>query len=318
MYSPEKQKMFCPYCESVESEELQRSPDGNIRICPDCGGEIPLKEHTAATQCPYCSNYLILDERVEGEYLPGKMIPFKLGKETCKKVLRDKFEKSLFAPTDFLSEVRLNSMQGTYVPFWLYDYDVNAIYEAEGTKVRSWVSGNMSYTETSYYEVRRNIDIGFHDIPVDASVEMPDDVMDLMEPYDYMQMIDFEPRYMSGFYAEKYNMDSEQLKSRANQKMMEDTRALVQAQVSGYSSVRQLRNDIRVKGAGQTYGLLPVWKYLYRYNNQEYPFYVNGQTGKIVGTVPISAGKVWIYTGTLWACLTTILAGLTLCAQLFL
>ncbi len=318
VYSPEKQKMFCPYCESVESEELQRSADGNMHICPDCGGEIPLKEHTAATQCPYCSNYLILDARVEGEYLPGKMIPFKLGKETCKKVLRDKFKKSVFAPEDFLSEVRLNSMQGTYVPFWFFDYDVNVDYQAEGTKVRNWVSGNMSYTETSYYDVRRNMDIDFRDIPVDASVEMPDDVMDLMEPYDYKQLISFEPRYMSGFYAEKYNMGAFQVESRARKKMSDDAGSLVKAQISGYSSVRQQRNDVRVNEDRQTYGLLPVWKYLYRYKDQEYPFYVNGQTGKIVGTVPISSGKVWGYTATLWACLTTILAGLIVWVQLLL
>ena len=56
------------------------------------------------------------------------------------------------------------------------------------------------------------------------------------------------------------------------------------------------------------YGLLPVWKYIYQYKEQEYPFYVNGQTGKIVGTAPISAGKVWGYTITLWGCLTVILA----------
>lgn len=309
VYSPEKHKMFCPYCESEGSEELHRSTGNDMHICPDCGGEIPLKEHTAATQCPYCSNYLILDERVEGEYLPGKMIPFKLGKETCKKTLRDKFEKSVFAPTDFLSEVRLNSMEGTYVPFWFYDYDINVDYQAEGTKVRSWISGNMSYMETSYYDVRRNLDIDFRDIPVDASVEMPDDVMDLMEPYDYKQMIAFEPQYMSGFYAEKYNMSAEQIEDRARQKMVEDAGALMQMQVTGYDSVRQISNDVRVQDAGHTYGLLPVWKYRYRYKNKEYPFYVNGQTGKVVGTVPVSVGKLCVYTGTLWACLMAILTG---------
>lgn len=316
VYSPERQKMFCPYCESEESEELQRSIGGDMHICPDCGGEIPLKEHVAATQCPYCGNYLILDARVEGEYLPKKMIPFKLGKETCKKALRDKFAKSVFAPTDFLSEVRLNGMIGTYVPFWLYDYDINVDYQAEGTKVKSWTSGNMCYTETSFFDVRRNLDIDFRDIPVDASVDMPDDVMDLMEPYDYKQMILFEPRYMSGFYAEKYNMNAAELESRARTKMTKDADVLTKAQVSGYSSVRQLRNDVRVKDDRQTYGLLPVWKYLYRYQDKEYPFYVNGQTGKIVGIVPISSRKLLAYTGTLWACLAAILTGVCMLAQL--
>lgn len=316
VYSPEKHKMLCPFCESEESQEVQIS-SGAISICPDCGGEVPVKEHTAAIQCPYCSNYLILDERVEGKYLPKMMIPFQIGKEACKQMLRDKFRKKVFAPTDFLSEVRLNSMEGDYVPFWFYDYDVSADYQGEGTKVRSWTSGNMRYTETSYYDVRRNVDVSFRNIPVDASVQMPDDVMDLMEPYDYGQLMDFDPKYMSGFCAEKYNVEAGAVENRAKQKMTEDTVTLVREQVSGYSNVRQKRNDIQVRGAWQYYGLLPVWKYLYQYHNVEYPFYVNGQTGKIVGTVPVSAKKVLAYACTLWGCLTVLVGCVSVWALLF-
>lgn len=305
VYSPEKHKMYCPYCESEESQELQKG-NGEMSICPDCGGEVPVKVHTSATQCPYCSNYLILDERVEGAYLPKMLIPFQLGKENCKQLLRDKFKSKVFAPTDFLSEVRLNSMEGTYVPFWFFSYDVNADYQGEGTKVRSWTSGNMRYTETSYYDVRRNLDVCFQDIPADASVDMPDDVMDLMEPYDYKQMMPFDPKYLSGFVSEKYNMEGPAVQGRARQKMMDDTRELVKGQVSGYNSVRQIRNDVNIQRAEEKYGLLPVWKYIYQYKGEQYPFYVNGQTGKIVGTVPLSAKKVWAYAGTIWGCLTVI------------
>lgn len=316
VYSPERHKMFCPYCESEESQEVKTSDGGEIQICPDCGGEIPLKEHTSATQCPYCNNFLILDERMAGEYLPKVVIPFQLGKDTCKNSLREKFRKNVFIPTDFLSEARLDSLEGDYVPFWLYDYDINVDYQAEGTKVRSWTSGNMSYTETSYYDVRRNLDIAFQDIPVDASVQMPDDVMDLMEPYDYKQMIPFDPKYLSGFRAERYNMSAVQAENRAKHKMTEDTNVLVKAQVSGYSSVRTQRNDVRIQNAKQTFGLLPVWRYLYRYAGREYPFYVNGQTGKIVGIPPVSGKKVLAYAGTLWACLMMILGNMMLWAVL--
>lgn len=31
---------------------------------------------------------------------------------------------------------------------------------------------------------------------------------------------------------------------------------------------------------------------------EEYPFYVNGQTGKLVGTAPISKAKVWACRNT--------------------
>ncbi|MCM1326057.1 MAG: hypothetical protein NC094_08580 [Bacteroidales bacterium] len=304
VYSPEKHKMYCPFCESESSEERKDFTEGDIKICPNCGGEVPVSEHTSATQCPYCDNYLILNPRVEGEYEPQIMIPFQLGKESCKQSIREKFKSQIFAPTDFLSEVRLNSMQGIYVPFWFYDYAVNCDFQGEGTKVHSWSSGDMRYTETSYYNVVRNMDIIFQKIPVDASIEMPDGIMDLMEPYQYQQLEAFKPEYMSGFYAEKYNMTADNVEERARKKMDEDARAMLRSSYPGYASVRPLRQNIQVRDSHIQYGLLPVWKYNYHYKDKDYPFYVNGQTGKIVGTAPFSKAKVWAYSGTLWACLT--------------
>ena len=83
---------------------------------------------------------------------------------------------------------------------------------------------------------------------------------------------------------------------------------LLRESYAGYNTVRTVREDISVKDSRASYGLLPVWKYIYRYKEQDYPFYVNGQTGKIVGTAPFSRAKFLAYTGTLWACLTAALA----------
>lgn len=307
VYSPERHSMFCPYCESVKSDERRDFPGSEISVCPNCGGEIPIEEHTSAAQCPYCDNYMIFNERVEGEYTPKKIIPFQMGKETCKKSLREKFKNCTFAPTDFLSEAKLNRMQGYYVPFWFYSYDTNCRYDGEGTKVRSWTSGNTQYTETSYYRIQRNLDIGFQDIPVDASVQMPDEVMDLIAPFQYGQMEDFKPEYMSGFYGEKYNMTADLVESRAKNHMKADAEKLLNESISGYATVSPGQRDVQVKNSVAEYGLIPLWKYDYQYNGQMYPFYVNGQTGKIVGMPPISKKKVWGYTGTLWGCLTVIL-----------
>lgn len=307
VYSPEKHGMYCPFCDSEGSAERTDESLGAITICPNCGGEITLGTYTSATRCPSCDCYLILNERVEGDYAPTMIIPFQLGKETCKQSLKERFKKCRFAPTDFLSEARLNEMQGVYVPYWLYDYDTHWDFKAEGTKIRNWTSGNTAYTETSIYDVQRDMDIQFQRIPVDASIQMPDDVMDLVEPFDYGQMQEFNPEYMSGFYAEKYNMLCNEVEERAKKKMSDDAEQLLKNSYSEYNSVNVLHHDLQVKGSQADFGLLPVWRYLYKYRDQEYPFYVNGQTGKIVGNPPISNKKVKAYSGTLWACLTAVL-----------
>ena len=306
VYNPEKHSMYCPFCDSENSEERTDESLGELTICPNCGGEVKLQDHTSATQCPSCDCYLILNQRVEGEYAPKTIIPFQLGKETCKRSLRDKFKKFLFAPTDFLSEARLNEMQGVYVPFWFYDYDVHWDFRAEGTKVRSWTSGDTQYTETSYYDIVRDMDIQFQKIPVDASIQMPDDVMDLVEPFNYAQLIEFTPKYMSGFYAEKYNMSADVVESRARKKMTDDADQLLKDTYNGYSSIKVQQRNLQQRNSRFDYGLLPVWKYIYTYKEKEYPFYMNGQTGKIVGNPPISYKKLWAYTGTLWACLMAV------------
>ena len=309
VYSPEKKKMVCPFCDG-EGDYARKDKETTygLEVCPECGGTIPVEEYDSAMKCPYCDNSVIFNERVEGEYLPKFIIPFQLGKDHVKGLIRDKFKKFTFAPSDFLSEVRLDSMKGIYVPFWFYDYKTNAVFEGEGTKVRSWVSGSYRYTETSYYAVVRDMDIPFEKLPADASIKMPDAIMDLMEPYDYSQLKDFEPEYLSGFNAEFYNMPSEEIEGRARKKMEDDANAILRGSISGYNSVIKNSQSIRVLDRKTDYGLMPVWNYVYQYKNQDYPFYVNGETGKIIGTAPLSKGKVWAYTLTLWFLLTAILA----------
>ncbi len=316
IYSPEHKGMFCPYCDSEKSEERKHDLY-NITSCPDCGGELEIGEHTSALQCPYCNNYIILNERVEGEYLPNKLIPFKFSKEMTKKLLKDRFKKCIFAPTDFLSEARLNSMHGEYVPFWMYNYNTHCEYRGEGTKVRTWTTGDLQHTETSYYDVERNMDITYQDIPVDACVGMPDNIMDLMEPYNYAELTDFAPEYMSGFDGEKYNMPSDLVENRARTKMQSSAETVLRQSISGYATLHQHHKSITPANTGTQYCLLPVWRYIYTYNDQQYPFYVNGQTGKVVGKVPISSKKVFAYGATLWGCLVGIilLAGV-ICAGL--
>lgn len=306
IYSPEHKGMYCPYCDS-EHSEVRRDAGGRMEICPNCGGDVPVEENTSSVQCPYCDNYIILNQRIEGEFAPDLIIPFSFSREMVKKQLRDRFSRCVFAPVDFLSEARLNKMEGEYVPFWLYDYHANCRYRGEGRRIRCWTNGEIEYTETSVYDIYREMDIPFEKIPADASVKMPDDIMNLMEPYQYDGLQPFSPEYMSGFQGEKYNMPAEMTESRAKIKMETDAMNLLRQTVSGYGSVSDRQKDVRVVDRRISYGLLPVWRYQYKYRDKDYPFYINGQTAKIVGKIPISTAKVWAYGLTLWACVTALM-----------
>ncbi len=51
---------------------------------------------------------------------------------------------------------------------------------------------------------------------------------------------------------------------------------------------------------------MPVWQYLYRYKGEVYQYHVNGQTGKVIGTTPVSMGKVLGYSASVFAVVTAV------------
>lgn len=290
VYAPKKKAMFCPACDSVDSHK--QVSEESMSNCPTCGGVLTIEQFDSSTKCPYCDNYLIFEERVTGEYKPAHIIPFKLDQEDAVNAMDEAFSKRLFAPASFLDEKTLQALKGHYVPFYLYDYEVNAQMSGQGTKVRSWRSGNYTYTETSYYEVVRRIRAEYENIPVDASIKMPDEIMDLLEPFDYKDFKEFQPTFMSGFFGEIYNNVASFFEERAKKKVKSSVETIMSESVTGYSTFRKEFTDIKEGEGKSEYVLLPVWKYTYAYGGKDYDYYVNGQNGKVVGTTPISAKKV--------------------------
>ena len=57
--------------------------------CPSCGAEIVTDATTAATFCYYCHNPVVLGKRLEGTYLPNKIIPFEISREEAEKKFLD-------------------------------------------------------------------------------------------------------------------------------------------------------------------------------------------------------------------------------------
>ncbi|MCM1038107.1 MAG: hypothetical protein NC314_08685 [Roseburia sp.] len=293
VYEPGRKKMYCPHCESIDSED--KLEGSSVTQCENCGAPVNISQYTSSGRCEHCGSYIVFDERVEGEYEPQLILPFAVNKDMAAQLLHQEFKKKTFLPSGFLSEKSLEKMEGIYVPFWLYDYQVRYDFVGQGTKVRSWVSGDTEYVETSYYDVIRKMEADFDRVPVDASIAMNDGEMDLMEPYAYKELIGFDPKYMSGFFGEVYNQGAQELEERAKIKVRESSENLMQQSLNGYSSMKPVSRNLNMDRNGLTYALMPVWTYLYQYRGETWRFHVNGQTGKVVGKTPVSRAKLLSY-----------------------
>ena len=290
--------MYCPHCEGEESQE--KLAGVGLCQCGNCGAPMDVPEYTSAMKCESCGSYHVFEERISGEYTPHLILPFEISKKQAVDILKKEFGKRIFTPSTFLSHASIERMEGSYVPFFLYDFHADARYSAQGTKVRSWSSGDYRYTETSYFAIERDMDVDFDNIPVDASLRLEDSTMDLLEPYNYQALEAFQDKYMSGFEGEVYSDSASAMQDRAEAKARKDTHALIRDSVSGYATVTQESEHIDLRQKSCEYALLPVWIYDFQYQGETYRFHVNGQTGKVIGKTPVAHKKVVGYSATVF------------------
>ena len=62
--------------------------------------------------------------------------------------------------------------------------------------------------------------------------------------------------------------------------------------IRGYNSVTIDNSDVNINSGEVEYALLPVWMLNIKFKEKMYTFAMNGQTKKVVGTVPMDSGKV--------------------------
>ncbi len=276
--------------ENANDETLENM---NIYTCPSCGAEIVADENTAATQCHYCGNQTILPQKLTGAYKPDYVIPFKIEKEDAKKALKGFYKGKFLLPKLFKDENRIDKITGVYVPFWLFDCDVSADVRYDATRINTWSDKNFNYSKTDHYLVHRVGDICFEKIPVDGSSKMEDSYMDSIEPFEYGGLEQFKTAYLSGYLADKYDVGSKESTERANLRISESVKEAFAQTVTGYTSVTPKSCSVKTTGGKVKYALLPVWLLNTKYKDKMYTFALNGQTGKMVGELPIDRAKFW-------------------------
>lgn len=322
-FDSSSQNMKCPYCGTefdvdtlkAYDEELNAQPAENmawdctagaewqegeadglrIYTCNSCGGEIVADETTAASECPFCGNPVVMTGQFAGNLKPDLVIPFKIDKQTAIATLQNHYKGKVLLPKVFKDQNHIREVKGIYVPVWLFDTDADAHVRYKATKVRTWSDSEYNYTETSHYAVVRAGGIGFENVPVDGSTKMDDTLMESIEPFNMSDAVDFQTAYLSGFFADKYDVDAETSITRANERIKRSTEDAFAATVQGYTSVIPTSSSVNLQNGRTRYALYPVWILNTQWNGQKFTFGINGQTGKIAGDLPMDKGKFWVW-----------------------
>lgn len=339
------QKMKCPYCDTEFEMDVLKGYDAELQdeeadnmdwettaggeweeeetdglrtyVCKSCGGEIVGDANTAATSCPFCDNPIVMMGQFSGTLKPDLVIPFKLDKKAAKEGLVKHLTGKRLLPKIFKDQNHIDEIKGVYVPFWLFDTDVDAKVRYKATKVRTWSDSNYNYTKTSYFMVHRGGSIGFEDVPVDGSTKMADDLMESIEPFNCAEAVDFQTAYLAGYLADKYDVTAEESIDRANERVKKSTEQAFAETVIGYETVTAENTSVQFHGGKARYALYPVWLLNTTWNGNRYTFAMNGQTGKFVGDLPVDKAAATRWTFILAAVFTAVTYGAATLLHLF-
>lgn len=285
---------------AAQAEESRRASDSgwgaeaeHMRsyLCPSCGAELLCDETTAATSCPYCGNPSVVPGQFRGTKRPDHVIPFGIRREQAVEALKRHYKGKLLLPGAFAKENHLQEIKGVYVPFWLYSGKADVSASFEMTRSHTHTTPNERIVTTEHYRAERAGTVAFEGVPVDGSSKMPDALMDAIEPFDYSGMKPFALGYLPGFLADKYDVDEQACAARAEERCRNSAVQAMEESVTGYETCRCVHSSVELQREKVEYALLPVWLLSTRWKDKNYLFAMNGQTGRFVGDLPISAGK---------------------------
>lgn len=336
-FEPSDQKFHCPYCLSIftadELDEFERkqkearmvdATDDNpaakedaavgemeLYSCPNCGAQIVTDATTAATYCYYCHNPVVLEGRLSGKFLPDKVLPFTINKEDATKQFLAWSQKKWFVPKAFFNEDQVEKLTGVYFPYWNTNAEAEGGINGMGTSLRVWIIGDIEYTETKQYEVRRAGKLRFRNLVKNAlSKNVQQKMVESVQPFHLDQAVSFKDQYLSGFQAEKRDIEYQELQDNIRNELEGYSESLLRGTVGNFSTFTINNSHLEMVAQQKEYLLLPVWLVTYRGDDDKkttYYYAMNGQTGKVSGILPISYGKLALSAFGIFAVIAIIL-----------
>lgn len=324
-FAPGTDVLECPYCgdethipastEGIEEQEYFAAAAADIGEgaeteevtsvrCQSCAALVEPSPSQEAFPCPYCGSSIVAMAKSQRLIKPKALLPFRIERPKATELFRAWIKKLWFAPDALKKLARLDGrLQGLYAPYWTYDADTASRYTGQRgdnytvTRTRTVTRDGKSVTETYQdTEIRWRSAIGrvsrdFDDMLVVGSESLPRDLAEELEPWDLENLVTYADEYLSGFTAERYQIDVRKGWARAQERMDTVIRKDVKRDIGGdhqrITSLDTRHSDITFKHV-----LLPMWICSYRYKQKIYRFLVNARTGEVQGQRPWSRIKI--------------------------
>ena len=312
-FNPETQKLYCEHCGSTK--ELQNVVDAMekdlvegfveendweedktvVFSCDNCGAKVVMPKGSTASNCPFCGTSHVQESSELAGLKPNAVIPFAISEEQGKEKVKAWAKRKLYAPKKFKKDLQSENFKGVYTPCFTFDSRTTSYYDGVVGDRHTRVVGSGNNRRTETYIVWRRIsgiyNDFFDDILVAAGSKINQQQINKLSPYSTNSSKGYQEEYLLGFMAYKHDQDIKSCWEKAKGTMDNALRKRILSQyhydVLQYLNVSTTHEDVTFK-----YVMLPAYVGNFKFKKKLYNFYVNGETGKITGKTPVSAGKV--------------------------
>jgi DNA-directed RNA polymerase subunit RPC12/RpoP len=334
LYEPKDGFLSCPFCGYKEAiptsadrveersfeqylqirpQQLEQLAANALEVqCQSCGAIVAFTPPEVARQCDFCGSQIVAQAKSADPILaPEGVLPFRITHEQAGAGLRDWLKSRWFAPNALKNFAQPDAISGVYLPFWTYDTHTNSHYSGE--------RGDYYHTTETYYEtddkgnqvertrqvrhtrwspVSGSVARWFDDILVPATLSIPQNRLEALEPWDMAELKSYDPAFLSGFKAQRYQVDLAKGFERAQQVCAAVIQTDVRTDIGGDE---QKIHNVSTHYSGITFKhlLLPVYAGAYRFNQKAFQIVVNGRTGEIHGDRPYSFWKIALFVAAL-------------------
>jgi ribosomal protein S27E len=279
--------------------------------CENCGAETVFSATEMVLECPYCGSQKVVQAppgAADDVVTPDYVIPFSIEKQKSNELFHSWVGGLWFAPNDLKQRADAGSIRGVYLPFWVYDVKTQSYYAGQVGE-----DYQESYTETnaegqtvqkSRTKTKWRHGSGWHnheydDVLVCASKGVERSLVEAIEPWNMKDRQAYSPQFLAGWEAERYKIDEEMAwKDRGRDRVYEMEKSACESKLRReYKAdrVQGLTVDVRYSGLSSKHMLLPCYISAYSYQDKDYKFMINGQTGEVQGERPYSWIKIAIF-----------------------
>jgi ribosomal protein S27E len=273
--------------------------------CDGCGSVVVFEPPEVAGACSFCGAMIVAQAKAADPMIaPDAVLPVKVTKEAAQTEVRQWIATRWFAPNALQKMAQQEGIAGVYIPFWTYAADTSSQYAgARGTHYfvteyyttrdsnGNEVQESRQVMQTSWAPASGLVSRRFDDVLVPATKSVNETRLNALEPWDLPALCAYDPEYLAGFKAQRYQVDLPSGFEKAKVVMENVISQDVRRDIGGDE---QRIDRVQTTTSNETFKhlLLPVWIGAYRFQGKVFQVVVNARTGEVQGERPYSAMKI--------------------------